>query len=97
MEDVRADKMTYQLCDVGHLGHVVQSVFRGLLQHDGAGGHNAQLPERLHVGLDVTVAVCWSERCQCFMKESLCTQLDYTTFYIQSCKHMAVLVFVVFE
>ncbi len=53
--------MTYQLLDVGHLSHVVQSVFRGLVQHDEAGGHGDEVPDGLHVGLNVTVAVCRSE------------------------------------
>ena len=51
------ERSTYQLCEVGHLSHVVQCVFSGFVQHDEAGGHGAQVPERLHVRVHVTVAV----------------------------------------
>lgn len=57
----QTENTTHQLRDVGHLSHVVQCVFSGFSQHDEAGGHDAEVPERLHVGLHVTVAVCWSE------------------------------------
>lgn len=50
--------VTHQLCDVGHLSHVVQSVFSGLVQHDEAGCHDAQVPQRLHARFNVTVTVC---------------------------------------
>lgn len=59
--DLTTDKTTHQLCDVGHLSHVVHVVFSRLVQHDEAGGHGAQVPERLHLRLDAAVAVCWSE------------------------------------
>lgn len=52
---------TYQLSDVGHLSHVVQGVFSRFVQHDEAGGHGAQVPQRLHLWLDVAMAICWSE------------------------------------
>lgn len=50
-------KTTYQLRDVGHLSHVVQSLLCGFTQHDVAGGHDAQVPQRLHVRRNVTVAI----------------------------------------
>lgn len=50
--------MTYQLCDISHLSHVVQCVFCGFVQHDEAGGHNAQVPQGLRVRLHVTVSIC---------------------------------------
>lgn len=65
---IEIDSETYQLGDVGHLSHVVQGVFTGFIQHDEAGGHRNQVPERLHAGLSVTVAVCRSEH-QRVMKE----------------------------
>lgn len=78
-EDPATDKTTYQLCDVGHLSHVVQSVFSGFVQHDEAGGHNAQVPQRLHVGLNVSIAICRSEP-QCVMKDVYpCMVLDDAT------------------
>ena len=48
----------HQLGDVGHLGHVVQSALVGLLQHDEAGRCRTQVPKRLHLWSDVTVAIC---------------------------------------
>lgn len=50
--------MTYQLCDISHLSHVVQCVFCGFVQHDEAGGHNAQVPQWLRVRLHVTISIC---------------------------------------
>lgn len=49
---------TYQLGDVGHLRHVVQCVLSGFIQHNEAGGHDGQVPQRLHIGVDASVAVC---------------------------------------
>lgn len=49
---------TYQLGDVGHLCHVVQCVLSGFIQHDKAGSHDGQVPQRLHVAVDASVAVC---------------------------------------
>lgn len=54
----RAELNTYQLGDVGHLCHVVQCVLSGFVQHDEAGGHDGQVPQRLHVGVDASVAIC---------------------------------------
>ena len=87
---IEIDSETYQLGDVGHLGHVVQGVFTGFLQHDEAGGHHAQVPERLHVGLNVTIAVCGSEH-QCVMKEvSPHRHQTYRHSYCVSCKEQSV-------
>lgn len=52
---------TYQLGDVGHLSHVVQGVFSGFVQHNEAGGHGGQVPQRRHTGVDASVAVCHLE------------------------------------
>lgn len=52
---------TYQLGDVGHLRHVVQCVLAGFIQHNEAGRHDGQVPQRLHIGVDASVAVCHSE------------------------------------
>lgn len=71
-------KQTYQLCDVGHLSHVEQSVLTGLIQHDEAGGHDAEVPERLRVGINVTVAVCWSQ-CGVLGNKLICTWLSLVT------------------
>lgn len=60
----------------------MQGVFSGFVQHDEAGGHSAQVPQRLHVRLNVTIAICWSE-CQRVIKEVYpCVVLYYDTYLV---------------